>query len=230
MHDKKTAVITGGSSGIGKAIAHDLSVNDYNVINADINLETGFQGADNIKCDVTSPEDIDRLYSHVKDKYGAPDVLISNAGQGIHEKLAEGDPEKWKTTIDVNLIGALRFIRAFLPDMLKRKQGDIVFISSISGKQAYEYGGIYSASKAALNMVSDTLRLETAGLLRVINISPGVVDTSFFNNMISSNHTVDDIGLGSLSPEQVADMVIHILNLPKSVNIPDIIMTPSKQV
>ena len=229
MIEKMTAVITGGSSGIGEATAKALIANGYQVINADITAEPS-STVDHVPCDITSAKDIDKLYGHVKEKYGIPDVLVSNAGQGIHEKLAEGDPDKWQKTIDINLMGTLRFIRAFLPEMLGRKRGDIVFMSSISGRQPYEYGGIYSATKAAINMISDTLRLETQGLLRIINIAPGVVDTKFFKNMVSSNHTIDDIGLGSLSPEQVAEMVIRILKLPESVNIPDITITPTKQV
>lgn len=224
-----TAVITGGNSGIGLAIVKELTTNRYNVISADINATEKIAGADFTLCDITSAKDIDSLYTYVKEKYGVPDLLVSNAGQGIHEKLSEGDPEKWQRTIDINLVGALRFIRAFLPEMIEREQGDIVFVSSISGKQAYEYGGIYSATKAAINMISETLRLETKDMLRIINIAPGVVDTSFFKNMVSSNHTVDDIGMGSLSAKQVADMTMHILKLPKSVNIPEVTITPSSQ-
>lgn len=229
MNEKMTAVITGGSSGIGEATAKALTTEGYQVISADIATQPS-SAVDHVPCDITSAKDIDKLYRHVKEKYGIPDLLVSNAGQGIHEKLAEGDPEKWKRAIDINLMGTLRFIRAFLPEMLRRKQGDIVFMSSISGRQPYEYGGIYSATKAAINMISDTLRLETKGLLRVINIAPGVVDTPFFKNMVGSDHSVDDIGLGNLTPKQVADTIIHMLNLPKSANIPNITITPTKQI
>lgn len=227
MQKKKTAVITGASNGIGRAIAITLSAENYSVVNADITTPD-FDQADYVKCDITSAKDMDNLYSYVNDKYGVPDVLISNAGQGIHEKLAEGDPEKWKKVIDINLIGALRFIRAFLPQMQEQNNRDIVFVSSIAAEQPYEYGGIYSASKAALNMVADTLRME-AKKVRVSVVSPGVVDTEFFANMISSNHTVEDIGLGSLSAEKVAEVVLNLLSLPPSASIPKLIITPKDQ-
>ncbi|MEX2594624.1 MAG: SDR family oxidoreductase [Anditalea sp.] len=229
MTKKKIAVITGGSSGIGKAISEALVKQNYAVINADITPPDHGHPADHILCDVTKAEDIDQLHSHVQSTYGIPDVLVSNAGQGIHEKIAEGDPDKWAKVIDINLMGALRFIRAFLPEMLQRQSGTIVFISSTAGKQAYEYGGIYAASKVALNMVAKTLLLEVAGALRICLVSPGVVDTDFFKRMISSSHTVSDIGWGSLSPHQIAEIITVVLNLPPSVNLPEITITPTHQ-
>src|SRR5690554_6711622 len=207
MSKRKTAVITGGSSGIGKAICETLIKQEYAVINADIRSPGKDQGVDFRSCDVTEPKDIAQLYEHVLTNYGVPEVLVSNAGQGIHEKIAEGDPEKWARVMDINLMGSLRLVRAFLPDMLRVRGGTVIFVSSTAVQQAYPYGGIYAASKAALNMVARTLRLEVEDALRVSVVSPGVVDTGFFNNMISSSHTVEDIGWGSLSAWQVADII-----------------------
>lgn len=229
MTEKKIAVITGGSSGIGRATGETLAKLNYQVINADIHPQDPAIAADHVFCDVTLAQDIDRLFHHVQKHYGVPDVLVSNAGQGIHEKLAEGDPEKWAKAIDINLMGALRFIRAFVPGMLERKSGNVVFISSTAGRQAYAYGGIYSASKTALNMVAKTLQLEVAGDLRVCLISPGVVDTAFFKNMVSSSHSVSDIGWGSLSAQQVAELIAMVIHLPPSVNLPELTVTPIKQ-
>jgi NADP-dependent 3-hydroxy acid dehydrogenase YdfG len=229
MINKKIAVITGGSSGIGKAISEALVEQNYAVINADIAPPDHKHPADHFRCDVTKGEDIHQLYLHVQTHYGVPDVLISNAGQGIHEKIAEGDPDKWAKVIDINLMGALRFIRGFLPDMLQRQSGTILFISSTAGKQTYEYGGIYAASKVALNTVAKTLLLEVAGALRICLVSPGVVDTPFFKNMIGSNHTVKDIGWGSVTPKQLAEIITVMLNLPPSVNLPEITITPTPQ-
>lgn len=227
MKDKKIAVVTGAASGIGKAIADKLSANSYAVVSADIH-QSGSDRIDEVQCDVTSGDDIDKLYRYVKDRYGIPDVLISNAGQGIHEKLSEGDPEKWKTVLDVNVVGALRLIRAFLPEMIGRKSGDIVFISSTAALRAYEYGAVYAASKAALNMIADTLRLEAKDL-RISVVAPGVVDTPFFEHMISSNHTVEDIGLGSISPQQVADVVLNLVTMPQDTAISRVVITPKNQ-
>lgn len=229
MDKMKIAVVTGGSSGIGKAIVEKLAQQGYQVINADPRSSDSGSNIHCVPCDITKGADIDRLYGVVSSRYGVPDVLISNAGQGIHEKITEGDPEKWAKIIDINLIGALRFVRAFVPDMLTQSQGSVIFISSTAAKQAYEYGGIYAASKAALNMVAKTLQLEVADKIRVSVISPGVVDTPFFRNMVSSNHTVADIGWGSVSPQQVAELVIQLLLLPQGINLPEITLTPTAQ-
>lgn len=229
MGKKKIIVITGGSSGIGRALCERYLKQDYVVVNADSMAPYMDSPADHVPCDITLAGDMARLYGHVASRYGIPDVLVSNAGQGIHERIAEGDPEKWARVIDINLMGALRFVRAFLPDMLQRKTGDVVFISSAAGRQVYEYGGIYAASKAALNMVANTLRLEVQGLLRVSLVSPGIVDTPFFEHMIGSDHRVEDIGWGSLSAGQVADLVAMMLRCPDSVQIPEMIIGPKQQ-
>lgn len=229
MIQTKIAVITGGSSGIGKAIADKLLQQGYIVVNADLNPPKEKSTARYVRCDVTQAPDIEQLYREVVTHYGIPDVLISNAGQGIHEKIIEGDPEKWAKVIDVNLMGALRFVRAFIQDMLEKPTGTVFFISSIAAKQAYEYGGIYAASKAALNMVAKTLQIEAADKLRICLVSPGVVDTSFFKNMISGHHTVTDIGWGSVSAQQVAEIICRVLLLPASVNLPEITIAPTIQ-
>jgi NADP-dependent 3-hydroxy acid dehydrogenase YdfG len=225
----KIAVVTGGSSGIGKAICSRLLDRGYVVVNADIHQPDENQGVVFKKCDVTDPEAINGLYRYVTSDFGIPDVLVSNAGQGIHEKLSEGDPEKWSKVIDINLVGALRFIRAFLPAMLDRKSGAVFFISSTAATRPYEYGAIYAASKAGLNMVARTLQLEVQDVLKVCLVCPGVVQTSFFRNMISGYHTPEDIGFGSLSPEQVADTVLLVLDLPDAVKLPEITVAPKEQ-
>lgn len=228
MNKKKIAVITGGSSGIGKAIVENLAKQDYEVINADIRRDVG-SAAYYLECDVTKADDIARLYDFVTKQIGTPDVLISNAGQGIHEKLAEGDPEKWARIIDINFIGAMRFVRSFLPDMLQMSTGSILFISSTAAKQPYAYGGVYSASKAALNMAAKTLQLEVEGKLRIGLVAPGVVDTAFFKNMVSGHHTAADIGWGTVSPEQIADIISHALLLPQTISLQEITIAPTVQ-
>lgn len=226
---KKIAVITGGSSGIGNAIANKLLTTGYTVINADINAPEIDSEAGFVYCDITDPSQISMLYQYVKSHHGIPDVLISNAGQGIHEKLTEGDPEKWQTVMDINFMGAMRFVRAFVPEMMEKKEGDIFFISSIASAQPYTYGGIYTASKAALNIAAKTLQMEVADALRVCILYPGVVDTPFFENMVGSNHTVEDIGVGSIPPEQLANFISYALLLPKDIHIPEIKILPGKQ-
>jgi NADP-dependent 3-hydroxy acid dehydrogenase YdfG len=180
-------------------------------------------------CDITRAQDIDALYAHVMRTMGGADILISNAGQGIHEKLTEGDPEKWSKVIALNLLGALRLVRAFVPGMLTAGQGDVVFISSVAAGKAYPYGGIYAATKAALETVAETLRLEVLPTVRVTTIAPGVTDTAFFQNTVSGSRSAQDIGYGALDPDQVAQTVLYALGQPREVSVNQLTIRPTLQ-
>ncbi|MBA9075369.1 SDR family oxidoreductase [Rufibacter quisquiliarum] len=223
------ALVSGGASGIGKAIAEKLAAAGMNVIAADVAAGPTGTGVDHVTCDVTQPEDIDALYPHVIQTYGHPDVLVCCAGQGIHEKLTEGDPAKWQKVLDLNIMGTLRLLRAFTPGMLERGHGDVVIISSVSAGQAYPYGGIYAASKSALNIIAETLRQETLPKIRVTTIAPGVTDTSFFENTISGYNTVESIGYGALSPAEVAETVLFALQQPRHVSLNYLTLRPTPQ-
>jgi NADP-dependent 3-hydroxy acid dehydrogenase YdfG len=226
----KTALITGGSNGIGKAIAQKLAKENIEVINAD--TEEQEAGPENIvyrKCDVTNGENIDALYAWLHEKQALPDVLVLNAGTGIHEKLLEGDPEKWKNTIDLNVMGMLRCIRAFVPHMQEKKQGRVIFISSVAAFKPYEYGAVYSASKAALEMIAETLWLETQPYIAVTTINAGITNTGFFKNRLLKGQTVADLGMGSLLPQDIADDVWHVLSKREGAVINRIITRPAQQ-
>lgn len=226
----RRALISGGHSGIGLAIANKLQ--KAGVLTAVADIAPKPESAADIfsfSCNITQAAAINQLYQDVHNAIGAPDILISNAGQGIHEKLTEGDPEKWKQVIELNLLGALRLVRAFVPGMLAAGAGDVVFLSSVSAGQAFPYGGIYAATKSALETVAETLRLETLPTVRVITIAPGVTDTNFFNNTISGFHTAEDIGYGALTPQTVADAVLYALCQPPEVSVNHITLRPSLQ-
>ncbi|WP_026464319.1 SDR family oxidoreductase [Adhaeribacter aquaticus] len=226
----RNALISGGHSGIGLAVAAKLQAAGAQAAVADISSPNHLPvGITSFSCDITNAAQIDNLYGEVNAHFGHPDILISNAGQGIHEKLTEGDPAKWQKVIELNLLGALRLIRAFVPGMLAAGSGDVVFISSVSAGQAYPYGGIYAATKSALQTVAETLRLEVLPTLRVITIAPGVTDTAFFKNTISGFHTADDIGYGALAPETVADAVLYALMQPPEVSVNHITVRPTLQ-
>ncbi|MBC3539971.1 SDR family oxidoreductase [Rufibacter sediminis] len=223
------AVVSGGASGIGKAIAEKLAAAGAQVIVADIiPAEEGSKIA-YFPCNVTKPDDITAFYAHISETYGQPDILVCCAGQGIHEKLTEGDPDKWQAVLDLNIMGALRLIRAFTPGMLEKGAGDVVIISSVSAGQPYPYGGVYAASKSALNILAETLRQETLPTLRVLTVAPGVTQTSFFENTISGYNTVESIGYGALSPEEVAQTVLFALEQPRHVSLNHLTVRPTPQ-
>ncbi len=223
-------MVSGGGSGIGRAIAEKLAGSHVKVAVADINLPDGLP--DTVvpfKCDVTSGPAIDTLYAQVHEQLSSPDILVCSAGRGIHEKLTEGDPEKWQQIIQTNLLGALRMVRAFVPGMLEAGGGDVVFVSSVAAGQSYPYGGVYAATKSALEVVAETLRQEVLPTIRVTVIAPGVTDTNFFKNTISGFHTAEDIGYGSISADEVASAVLYALSCPQEVSVNHITIRPTAQ-
>lgn len=226
----KIALVTGGSSGIGKAIAHKLKTEGVKVIVADIAaIDTEKEGIIYRKCDISTAKDIDRLYDWISRHHGHPEILILNAGRGIREKLTEGDPEKWQNIVNTNLMGPLRCIRAFTPAMLENKRGNVVFISSVSANQPHPYGGIYSATKTALEVIAETLRLESLPHLNVTVVSPGIVETAFFENEVSGGMNIEEMGMGAISPNEIAEDVWYALNKKNGTSINKIITRPVAQ-
>lgn len=226
----KLALITGGSSGIGLAISKILAKENIEVIVADKQeLQEEFQHIQYYACDVGKSKDIVSLYKKITGEFGHPDVLVINAGRGIQEKLSEGDPDKWQTIIDTNIMGALRTIRAFLPAMLERKHGHVIFISSVAANKPHPYGGIYSATKSALEIIAETLRLETIPFINVTVISPGITDTNFFSNQISGGGSAGDLNMGTISPEEIAEDVLYVLKKRPGTSINKIVTRPIAQ-
>src|SRR5690554_6131435 len=128
-------VVTGGSSGIGKSVCRRLLIENFHVINADIKApeEQLGEGYDYLECDITRKEHVKQL-SELVQEIGNLQLLVLNAGRGIHEKIRNGDPEKWIEIININLCGTLRVLRALLPYMTS---GNILFISSVSSSHPY---------------------------------------------------------------------------------------------
>lgn len=226
----KLALVTGGSSGIGLSISKILAKENIEVIVADKQeLQGEFSHIRFFVCDVGKSIDIDNLYKKISSEFGHPDVLVINAARGIQEKLAEGDPEKWQKIIDTNIMGALRTVRAFLPAMLERKYGHVIFISSVAANKPHSYGGIYSATKSALEVIAETLRIETIPFINVTVISPGITDTEFFSNQISGGGSAKDLKMGTISPEEIAEDVLYILSKKPGTSINKIITRPIEQ-
>lgn len=222
----RRAVVTGAASGIGKATAIALRAMGAETMGTDI--VPSEDDSSLIHADLGNPEDIEALFATVQETMGAPDILVSCAGLGIHERLAEGDPAKWTRVMDVNALGALRFIRAFVPGML-RAGGDVVLVTSVASHTAYPWGGPYAASKAALEMAAETLRLELLPTVRVATIAPGAVDTPLLDRMLSGNQPVEETGPGVLQAEQVAELIAYIVSRPANMAISHLTVRPRAQ-
>jgi len=231
----KIALVTGGTKGIGKAIADQLAQAGAKVIITARNQpnESNYDHRF-IAADVTQPDDVSKLAQEMNEKFGAPDILINNVGGltapgGGFSTLTDHD---WEHELQLNLLAAIRLDRLLLPGMLSKKGGVIIHISSVAGKQSlWHLNMAYAVSKAALNSYSKALSGELASKgIRVLTVSPGATRTPPMEKIIedfanSAGLTVAEamqqllsqvggIPMGRMSePEEVASLV-HFLVSP----------------
>jgi len=231
----KIALVTGGTKGIGKAIADQLAQAGAKVIITARN-QPNESNSDHhfIAADVTQPDDVSKLAQEINEKFGAPDILINNVGGltapgGGFSTLTDHD---WEHELQLNLLAAIRLDRLLLPGMLSKKGGVIIHISSVAGKQSlWHLNMAYAVSKAALNSYSKALSGELASKgIRVLTVSPGATRTPPMEKIIedfanSAGLTVAEamqqllsqvggIPMGRMSePEEVASL-IHFLVSP----------------
>lgn len=182
--DGKVALITGSARGIGLSTAELLGSRGAKLVISDVLEDVleastkemegkGFQVLGE-RCDVTVPEDCQRLVRSAKDRFGGLDILVNNAGVSIVENFEAYTPGTCKKLMDVNLMGSIYMTLSAL-DSLKKTKGHIVFVSSVSGLRAIPMGSLYSASKAALRSFGESLRLE----LKSYGIHVGVIFPGF---------------------------------------------------
>lgn len=184
MAEKKVALVTGASSGIGKATAKKLLEDGLTVYVAARRVEKMQDleelGAIAIKMDITVEEDIQNLVSTIKENHGGVDVLVNNAGYAIYGAVEDTTIEDAKHQFDVNIFGLARLTQLLLPYMREQKSGKIINMSSMGGKIYTPLGAWYHATKHALEGWSDCLRLELAQYgVDVVIIEPGIIETEF---------------------------------------------------
>ncbi|MGM0929021.1 MAG: SDR family oxidoreductase [Actinomycetota bacterium] len=236
----KRAVVTGASSGIGAATVRALRGSGWEVVAvarradrlAALAEETG---AVPMPADVTDQASVDQLVADVL-AGGGIDALVNIAGGAFGvDSIAEGKFADWEKMYNVNVLGSLRMVQAFLPALRENGEGSVVLLTSTAGIVAYEGGGGYVAAKFAQHSMAGTLRLEEAEHnVRVIEILPGLVQTEEFSlNRLGGDQTAaDKVYTGVEKPllaEDVADVVAYSLNLPHHVNLDQIVMRPVAQ-
>jgi 3-oxoacyl-[acyl-carrier protein] reductase len=212
--DRDTALITGASKGIGRAIALRMSATHHIVAVARSRTELGSLAAeiaersgscDAIELDVAKPDAVANALRGV-----SADVLVNNAGVGIMKPLIELTPDEWNTMVDVNFNALFHVTRAVLPRMIQRGRGHIVMVGSIAGRSAFVGGSCYAATKHAVMGLSESLMLEVRDRgVKVSVVNPGSVATSF------SGRERDTSWM--LTPDDVAEAVVHAIDTPPRV-------------
>jgi len=238
----KTAFVTGASSGIGRATAVALARAGFQLVVTGRRRER----LDELAAEV-APTPVHVLTFDVRDRdattaaviglpleFAAIDVLVNSAG-GAHglNPIQDGDPHDWDSMLDANVRGLLNVTHAVLPGLTARKTGFIVNVSSIAGREAYANGNVYCASKAAVSMLTKTMRLDLLPFgIRVAEVAPGAVETEFsevrFKGDAERAAKVYD-GFEPLRAEDVADVVAFMVTRPAHVNVADVLLLPAAQ-
>jgi NADP-dependent 3-hydroxy acid dehydrogenase YdfG len=233
--ERRTAVVTGASSGIGEATARALAGAGFEVVAAARRVERCERLAEQIggralRLDVTDPDSVAALAEAVPDAA----VLINNAGGALGlEPVAEADEEKWRQMYESNVMGVMRVTKALLPALERSGDGHVVVVGSVAGVEVYPGGGGYTAAKHAAHAVAQTLRIELLGKpIRVSEVAPGLVETEFslvrFGGDEQRAAQVYE-GLKPLSAGDVADLIAFVVTRPPHVDIDYVGIKPTAQ-
>ncbi|MFG1619399.1 SDR family NAD(P)-dependent oxidoreductase [Nonomuraea wenchangensis] len=235
---RKTAVVTGASSGIGEAAARRLAAEGYDVVAGARRrdrldkLAAEVPGIRAVTLDVTSDESVAALAASLE----RCDVLVNNAGGAFGlEPVAEGRLADWQRMYDVNVLGSLRMTQALTPKLIDSGDGVLVMLTSTAGLVSYEGGGGYCAAKHAQSSMAETLRLELVGQpVRVVEIAPGMVRSEGFavTRFRGDQEAADRVYEGvpdPLSSDDVADAIAWCVTRPAHVNIDRLVIRPRAQ-
>jgi NADP-dependent 3-hydroxy acid dehydrogenase YdfG len=239
----RIALITGATSGIGKATAEAFAAAGINLILCGRRQERLTELASELSSkvevttllfDVRDKGSVLAMIGSLSDQWKKIDILINNAGNAHGMgSLDEGDTDDWDAMIDGNVKGLLYVSKAVIPLMLEQSKGHIVNISSIAGKQTYVNGAVYCASKAAVEVLSEGMRLElTQHGIKVTNVAPGAVETEFslvrFKGDESRAERVYE-GFEPLQAADIADAILYAVNAPGRVTIADLTILAGAQ-
>jgi NADP-dependent 3-hydroxy acid dehydrogenase YdfG len=240
---KKIALITGATSGIGKATAEAFAKQNIDLILCGRRKERLDEIAEELgkkveiqtlTFDVRNYAEVEDALNSLSDKWREIDILVNNAGNAHgFDTIDEGSIADWDAMIDGNVQGLLYVSKLVMPYMVRRKTGHIINLSSVAGKQTYANGAVYCASKKAVEAISEGMRLDlTKHGIKVTNIAPGAVETEFsdvrFKNDTERAAKVYE-GYDALLAEDVADAILYAVTVPERVCIADMTIYPKAQ-
>jgi 3-hydroxy acid dehydrogenase / malonic semialdehyde reductase len=242
--EKKTALVTGATSGIGKATAFALAKLGYDIIITgrrqekldEVSLALKETGVETIALnfDVRDQPTVHKMLSNLPDRWKQIDILVNNAGNAHgFDPIQQGDLGDWDAMIDINVKGLLYVSKEIIPGMCERKSGTIVNLGSIAGKEVYPNGNVYCASKFAVDALTKGMRLDLNPFgIRVIGIHPGLVETEFsmvrFKGDEARSKTVYQ-GFQPLTATDIAETIAFAVSRPPHVVLADIVMLPTAQ-
>lgn len=265
----KVIIVTGAASGFGRLISEKCAAGGAKVVGVDVNAESltevfdgiraaGFEGSVYV-ADVTDMGQVKAAAQCAVDTYGGIDVIVNNAGVMPLAFFADHERawEKWHKAIDINIKGVVNGIAAVYDTMIQQGRGHVVNISSIYGNAGTEGSGVYSATKAAVDALSESLRVEAQGKIKVTTVKPtGVLGTNLASWVVNEAavvgivghkaaqflENVGDLTNGSLRPEQtdvdsmhywlitpddLANAVVHVIDQPWGINLSDVTVRAS---
>ncbi len=241
---KQIAIITGATSGIGKATAFKLAKLGYSLIitgrrkdrlnELENQLTKEGHNVKTLCFDIRLTQSIDKAITNLEDKWKNIDVLVNNAGLAAGaDPIQNGLWSDWEQMIDTNIKGLLYLSKQIIPLMTKRKKGHIINISSIAGKETYANGNVYCATKHAVEAITKGMRIDLLPHgIKVSSVSPGMVETEFSVVRFHGDQDKADKvyeGLIPLCADDIADTIEFMVTRPEHVNINDILIMPTAQ-
>ncbi|MCH4164397.1 MAG: SDR family oxidoreductase [Lentilactobacillus diolivorans] len=241
----KVIVITGASSGIGETTAKLLAKNGHQLVlgaRRDSKLQqivTDIKEAGGTavykSTDVTDLSSVKALAKLALDSFGKIDVWMNNAGLMPHSEFIKGKVDDWNRMIDVNLRGVLYGINAALPSMRAQKSGQFINMASVAAHAVHQGGGVYSATKAGVLMISEALRQEEAAAksnVRVTVVSPGAIATELVENVTDPTTKAaleKYYQQTAISPDRIASSIMAAIDLPADASVNEIVIRPTGQ-
>lgn len=234
---KKIALITGATSGIGKATAHEFAKHGIKLIICGRRQErlntikealSKHTEVHTLNFDVRNKVAVFKAIASLPENFKTIDILINNAGNahGL-DPIHEGSIDDWDAMMDINVKGLLYVSKAVIPQMTDRKNGHIINIGSSAGKEVYPKGNVYCASKHAVVAITEGMRIDLNAFgIKVCAINPGLVETEFSQVRFKGETLADNVykGYKALQPQDIADVIYFAISRPAHVNIADVLM------